>query len=283
MIHFIYHANCNDGFCAAYLHHKYCASKTQQKVLYIPMHYGKEFDTQWLQQNDTVIIVDYSFPPDVLTQIANKVHRVYWYDHHKTAFENYTNYNYPDNVISVFHMIYSGARIFADNYLGNTTLSFHDDDLINYVEDRDLWKNELPNTREYNAYLRCFDFDFVAWENFVITPMIDIIKCGTAVLSYQELQIAQILKHVVPMRLAEYIVGAVNTTVHFSEVAGRIADQYTFGVAWFMRDDGKYQYSLRSNGFDVASIAKRYGGGGHLQAAGFESDKLILEKWDVSR
>ena len=41
-------------------------------------------------------------------------------------------------------------------------------------------------------------------------------------------------------------------------------------------DDGKFKASLRSNGADVASIAKRYSGGGHTRAAGctVEADSL---------
>jgi phosphoesterase RecJ-like protein len=51
------------------------------------------------------------------------------------------------------------------------------------------------------------------------------------------------------------------------------------------RDDGATRVSLRSNpGVDVASIARRFGGGGHTQAAGAtipavgaEADRLFLE------
>lgn len=35
-------------------------------------------------------------------------------------------------------------------------------------------------------------------------------------------------------------------------------------------ESGKFQYSLRSRGdFDVSAIAKKFGGGGHKNAAGF--------------
>ena len=48
-------------------------------------------------------------------------------------------------------------------------------------------------------------------------------------------------------------------------------------MSYFKTNSGKYKYSLRSKGdFDVSIIAKAFGGGGHKNAAGFESDTLIL-------
>ena len=45
-----------------------------------------------------------------------------------------------------------------------------------------------------------------------------------------------------------------------------------FGACYFDRGDGKRQWSLRSRdgAVDVAKVAKRHGGGGHRNAAGFE-------------
>jgi len=54
-------------------------------------------------------------------------------------------------------------------------------------------------------------------------------------------------------------------------------------IALFIREeaDGKIKGSLRSNGYDVNSIAKHFGGGGHIKAAGFDStlshSEIILE------
>lgn len=46
------------------------------------------------------------------------------------------------------------------------------------------------------------------------------------------------------------------------------------GIVWF-RDRDMFQVSLRSVGdFDVSTIAKQYGGGGHKNAAGFRCKVL---------
>jgi len=52
-----------------------------------------------------------------------------------------------------------------------------------------------------------------------------------------------------------------------------------FAVGWFQRCDGMFQYSLRSRGeVDVSEVAKRFGGGGHVKAAGFVSAK---PPWEI--
>lgn len=60
-----------------------------------------------------------------------------------------------------------------------------------------------------------------------------------------------------------------------SELVGKLAEgPVPFAVGWFQRGDGKYAYSLRSRGeYDVSKLAVRYGGGGHRNAAGFQSDE----------
>lgn len=54
----------------------------------------------------------------------------------------------------------------------------------------------------------------------------------------------------------------------------------TYGLLWYINKDGKCLCSLRSNGnYDVSTIAKSFGGGGHMNAAGFEIDIKTLLEW----
>lgn len=62
------------------------------------------------------------------------------------------------------------------------------------------------------------------------------------------------------------------------------AYQPPFAVSWWMRDDGRVGHSLRSKrrpgyreSFDVSEVAKKWGGGGHREAAGFVLDRPIFE------
>jgi len=64
---------------------------------------------------------------------------------------------------------------------------------------------------------------------------------------------------------------AVNSTHLRSKLGDELAKETGAGLVWFLREDGKVQWSLRStreSGIDVSKIAEKHGGGGHATAAG---------------
>lgn len=74
---------------------------------------------------------------------------------------------------------------------------------------------------------------------------------------------------------------AVNATLHMSEVGHELANSSgTFGLVYYIGSDNRVKCSLRSNGnYDVSAIARVFGGGGHRNAAGFETDINTLMGW----
>ena len=74
---------------------------------------------------------------------------------------------------------------------------------------------------------------------------------------------------------------ACNATLHISELGHVLATQSgTYALIWYVSQDNKVKCSLRSNGdYDVSAIAKAFGGGGHKNAAGFETDIDTLMGW----
>ena len=70
-----------------------------------------------------------------------------------------------------------------------------------------------------------------------------------------------------------------------SEHVGRLLEKNPdalFAAGYFQRADRKWQFSLRSReGFDVSEVAKKYGGGGHAPAAGFEVTILPWEHFEM--
>lgn len=76
----IYHANCTDGFGAAF-----CAwLKFGDEAEYIPMNYGEEFDTNRCLDRE-VCILDFSFNRETTLQIVEKCTKMVWLDHHATS------------------------------------------------------------------------------------------------------------------------------------------------------------------------------------------------------
>ncbi len=74
---------------------------------------------------------------------------------------------------------------------------------------------------------------------------------------------------------------AANAPIHQSEVGHELANTSgTFGLVWCVGNDNRVRCSLRSNGdYDVSAIARAFGGGGHCNSAGFETDIETLIGW----
>jgi oligoribonuclease NrnB/cAMP/cGMP phosphodiesterase (DHH superfamily) len=198
-------------------------------------------------------------------------------DHHKSAAEDLNGLDF-----CVFDMKKSGAHVVWDYFFKGKEPPW----LVQYTEDRDLYAWELPHSREVNAALSGYPFDFQTWDNLdrmislndLYSSHCEFVQDGAAICRFQNLQVENIIKNAREMKLDDYKIMAANTSVGFSDVAGRLARDCLFGVAWYLREDGKYVYSLRSENrkFDVSKLATKFNGGGHFSSAGFSSDKFVL-------
>jgi uncharacterized protein len=260
----IYHGGgCLDGFCAAWL----CSRVFPVEC--VPMNYGEEPPDV---TGRNVIIVDFSFKREVLLAMKSKAKSLLVLDHHKTAKDDLDGLDF-----CVFDMEKSGARLtleFIDRVHGSG-LNRDSRWLVDYTEDRDLWRHKLANTKEINAGLRSHPLDFQLWNSFAADPafLTEIAIEGTGILRYQKKLIDSHIRHAAPMQMAGHSVLAVNCTCAdlTSEIAGELAKDRPFGVCWFESSGGHRVVSLRSTpeGIDVSEVAKANGGGGHKRAAGF--------------
>jgi hypothetical protein len=276
----IYHANCPDGFCSAWIAHR----KLGDDADYIPTQYATDPPDVTAR---TVFILDFSFKRPAMRAILSRAHSVTVLDHHKTAEAELAGIvdefvmrpdliaNPPGSELPRVHfdMNKSGGRLTWEHF-------FPDDPphwLVDYTEDRDLWRFNLPSSREVNSALSSYPWTFDEWDALAADPESPFPRLaaeGGAIDRYKRQQVEQICAHASEIELDGHKILAVNTTVQFSEVAGKLAEGRPFGAAWFVRADGKTQWSLRSRdgGIDVSEVAGRHGGGGHRNAAGFESE-----------
>lgn len=270
----IYHANCWDGFCAAWV-----AQGKLGEIEAVPAYYGAsppECDGR------NVYILDFSYSRDVMLQLFRRAQTVVVLDHHKTAqsaldgiIDQYISSrmylaNPSDVPTIVFDMNKSGGRLAWEFFYPRAQGS---PELVDYTEDRDLWRHALPFTQEINAALRSYPLDFTLWSEFHQRGLEPFVAEGGAIRRAEK---AIVDSHVRNARLENFdgthTVPIVNATVLFSEIAGELAKGHPFAACYFDRKDGKRQWSLRStdSGVDVSEIAKAHGGGGHAHAAGFE-------------
>lgn len=276
----LYHGNCWDGFCAAWISKHFLPRDT----VFIPCQYGEAIPE--IGPDNDVYILDFSYPKDTLIDLCKRVRNVVVLDHHKTAqealgkTEDYKALGI-NNILIVFDMSKSGGRLtweycwdkYWNMYARVGVATKHDPWwLVTYTEDRDLWKWELPNSKAVSAALRSYPLDFNVWEDLHKLDPKDLVPDGEAILRSEAAIVDSHVKNATEIELAGHKILAVNATVLFSDIAGQLAKGRPFGAAYFIRGDGVKVWSLRSTeqGVDVSAIAKQFGGGGHKHAAGFQ-------------
>ena len=259
----LYHANCWDGFCAAWI-----ARKALGDIEAVPVQYGSPAPA--VDGRETYV-VDFSFPRDKMLAMNHDAYFLVVLDHHKTAQEALSGLDFCR-----FDMEKSGGRLAWEyfGFLGGWE-GMAAPWLVDYTEDRDLWRHALPESENINAALRSYPLDFALWDEFANTMgQREMFKReGSAIRRAERAIVETHLKNSREVEIDGHRVLTVNATVLFSEIAGELAKGRPFGACYFDRQDGKRQWSLRSddNGVDVSAIAKAHGGGGHGHAAGYET------------
>lgn len=207
------------------------------------------------------------------------------------------------------------AHVILDNNKSGALLAwkhFHPDTkvpaLIRHIDDRDRWQFKLEGSRELHAALQSYKpWSFEQWQLWLTRWPVGwgeassqvLYTEGAAILRAQEQNIASMLKQArkceifsvtgVPFgtnpkantRQHNFAGLALNAPIHQSEIGHELANQSsTYGLVWYMDVGNRVKCNLRSNGeYDVSAIARAFGGGGHRNAAGFETDIETLIQW----
>ncbi len=268
----IYHADCLDGFGAAYA----AWTKYGDNADYIAAHYG---DNTPDVANREVFILDFSYPSGILLDLSYKAKKITILDHHKTAQSDIELLLKQGIIFGEFDMHRSGA-VMAWNFFkpGEQTPYF-----LICVQDRDLWLFNNETTKEITAALMTVPRTFDAWHSLNNESNLqNLFDRGVGIVDYQQSCIDAVVKsdkinHEI---IAGYKVPCINCTHLISEIGNELAKGNPFAALYFDTSDARI-FSLRSadDGIDVSEIAKRYGGGGHYHAAGFKIKKpeFLLE------
>jgi oligoribonuclease NrnB/cAMP/cGMP phosphodiesterase (DHH superfamily) len=262
----IYHANCLDGFGAAFAAHDYFSSQNIE----VEYHAASHGDEPPECAGREVYIVDFSYKRDVLKQICAVADKVAILDHHITAQEELEGLEHEHaNLTVVFDMEKSGAVLSWEHFHQAPVPR-----LLLHIQDRDLWRFELDGTDEINTALISHPFSFEFWAQLAGSEvrLAELRAEGETLNRYRRQLIEQYKSRAVLGKVAGYEVPVVNAPhAIISELLGELALEYPFAAGY--QDKGaKRSWSLRSRrdgGEDVAKIAERFGGGGHRNAAGF--------------
>jgi nanoRNase/pAp phosphatase (c-di-AMP/oligoRNAs hydrolase) len=215
--------------------------------------------------------VDFAYPKEVLEQLQSVHKSVTVLDHHKTA------QGWLEGVKGChFDMTKSGC-VLAWEF-------FHPDkpvpELLLDIQDRDLWKFERPNSKAVHAGLALLNGNMHAWDQIIYS---ELVASGNTLLRRQDQAVESHVKHKVKViDFQGYKVGITNSSEYASEIGNGICNatdlyQINFAAIYVITNRDSVLFSLRSVGeMDVAKVAEKFGGGGHKNAAGFQTSLDVL-------
>lgn len=289
-----YHANCIDGFTAAWVVWNYHTEEleyAEENIIAVPVQYQEEHTAirDALEEHGEAItqlyIVDFSLTPEAMTELSEACPwlKITMLDHHRTAMEMWSG-NPDREFYARSEPVVFNYTVWIDQRESGASLTwkylFDTDDvpeLIKYVRDYDLWKFEYPETKGLNKVFRLTKQTWENWEELYYDLehhelSTELVNKGQAVQQYYESIVVQLATSAEQITLAGEVGFAVNCPPAFASDVGHIlaTASGTFGACWH-QEKGEVKFSLRSNGdYDVAAIAKNFGGGGHKNAAGFK-------------
>ncbi len=177
----IYHANCADGFGAAFA----AWLKLGDEAEYLPMQYGKDTDNWYYHtfaqdevvstlDNREIYILDFSLPKNMMDYLFAHAKRVIWLDHHKTAFELWCD-GFEKGDRFEAGPTPQGSHIILDDNKSGAMLAweyFHPGTevprLIRHIDDYDRWQFKIEGTKEFNKALWSYaPWSFALWQGFV--------------------------------------------------------------------------------------------------------------------
>jgi hypothetical protein len=270
----IYHGGeCLDGFAAAWVVWR----KFGANVKFHAGVYGKSApDVAGLN----VAIVDFSYKRPEMVALCQSAQRVLVLDHHKTAATELDGLEAEClNTKIVFDMERCGSMLAWRHYFPDEPAPL----FLTYIQDRDLWTKKIPGVEEFTSALRSYPMDFGIWNQIIIESYRaergglpePLISEGVAIQRYFRMLVESTKKHAHPRNIAGYTVPVVNASLFMaSEVCGELAEGQPF-AAMYAETATDVIWSLRSrvDGIDVSEVAKKFGGGGHRNAAGFTAPR----------
>lgn len=253
----IYHADCSDGFGAAYSAWKLLGERAQ----YHAAKYGEPAPDV---AGKNVVILDFSYDNATTKKLIKSANSLIVIDHHKSAM-----IELHDVSCTHFDMNQSGAML--------AWKFFHPGKdaprMIKFIEDRDLWKWEIPYSKEFSAAFDMVPFTFEDFDLFLDDSAVDNAQMrGSYILAYSKTVISKIAKRAILRKMGDKEVLAVNSPHWMSEIGSVLSTKCDFAVIWcYDHDTRQVKVSLRAHhdDADVSEVAKRFGGGGHRKAAGF--------------
>lgn len=283
-----------DGFAAAY-----AAKLRYPEAELVPMDRGDNPPS--MENVGILFVLDFNFSRDVMLELAQKVPNIVLLDHHVSAQKELYDLQFCHFDTSKSSAVISWEWFFPEI----SVPAFY-----GYVQDADLYKWSLPRSREVHLAVDSYPRDVETWEkisgistqrNYLREAMCisALVDQGENIARFADEYIKGVLSearlavftiqssgvNVTPIITFDpdaslsgentFQVPVVNSTCFSSDVGHQLLSKYPeskFAAVYRDLGSGLRQWFLCCNeNFDVSSVCKCFGGGGHSQAGGFRT------------
>lgn len=263
-----YHGPCADGFTAAWVLHNFYKGEIElHECRYGEKHLPTD---EWIAslKDRTVIFADFCYPLEYMRRILDVAHHLVVIDHHDTA-QPVASALLALGATVEFDMNRSGAGLTWDTFAPDQGRP----NLVDIVEDRDLWRFKYESTRPAMAAIFSYEYTIENWNKLAATPIATLVAEGSAIHRKHMKDVRELVAaNQFMLSLAGHDVPAANLPYIYSSEAGHLmCEGHPFAACFHIDKDQIAHFSLRSakGGAHVGLIAKQFGGGGHPTAAGF--------------
>jgi len=268
----VFHHNDADGRCSAAIVRRWLVMQSRKpkgdtSIRFVEMDYKMACPVDQIKKDETVVIVDFSFPPLVMGQIQAATDiGVIWCDHHATA----KDYNYK----------LAGERDFTDKGRAGCECTWdylfpHDPipRAVVLLGDYDAWRMYCaPECLEFYEGLKMEDTspESTLWKDLFDGRLVgDVVEKGRMAIQYRDIYCREMRKAFGYETEIDGIKAyACNISRFGSPGFGEMLKKYPICIS-YAHDGERFTVNLYSETVDVGAIAKNHKGGGHKGAAGF--------------
>lgn len=270
----IYH-NDEDGVCSAAI-----VNLSVNDCDFYAINYGFNIPWNKIEKADRIFLLDFGLQPfnEQIKLLKMKGKKLIWIDHHKTALEDEIKsgqkfegireigkagceltweYFYPDTPMPKTVKMMGRYDVW-DTYYHKDVMPFHYGMLMKgYTPTDNIWKNLFNG----DSYYEELDYD-------------NILKIGRICQDYQMMRYSQFCKpyHFITCFEGLKFICCNSMNSNSNLFDGFFDENKMDAMLAFGWTGNTWTVSMYSNkkGIDVGKIAKKYGGGGHANAAGFQ-------------
>jgi oligoribonuclease NrnB/cAMP/cGMP phosphodiesterase (DHH superfamily) len=273
-----YHSSDMDGKCSGAIVRQYYGPETEM----IGIDYRDEFPFNDIQPYDKVVIVDFSLQKEGdFERLLAITDDVIWIDHHKSAIEKHAKIS--DRIEGVRMDGVAACKLtwayFYPIYLIPT--------VVELLADYDVWAFKYgEQTNQMQTGIRLYDtrVESDMWKIW-LDPSYDPDKeldDGFIALQYRNNFAADLIKaYSFFAQFEGYRAVCCNAGSFSSQLFDSVTEEYDIMIC-FIFDGRQWKVSVytKKDDIDCSEIAKKYGGGGHRQAAGFQCKELPFGRMD---